>query len=480
MKKKVLEYQRQLGLIEAKDRIVVGFSGGADSVCLLLVLEELKKELDIELYAVHVEHGIRGEESEKDAVFAEGFCKDRQIPCIVYHVDAPGLAKEKGISLEEAARELRYECFGEALAHFQGTKIAVAHHGDDNAETMLFHLVRGTGIHGLAGIAPKREQLIRPLLCVTRAEIETYVTEKGASYCTDSTNADVTYSRNRIRNCIMPQLLEVNPRAIEHMNHLSRQIEDVYAYVARKARETGEHGLTMVTDGAILQKSVLLAMEPVLLREFLHQVLGRVAGSKKDIGEIHVEQLVTLLTGPTGKMCHFPYGMCGTSSYETVQITKVSQDIMDEGEEAKTDEEVDERCETASAESLTLEEILTAGTVVVDGWKIRAKIQPFDGDCKKIPEKIYTKWLDYDKINNTVLLRNRAIGDYLVINEQGNQKKLKAYLINEKVPRWQRDEVLLLAEESHIIWVIGYRMSEYYKVTSTTKRVLEVQVEKES
>ena len=356
----------------------------------------------------------------------------------------------------------------------------MAHHGDDNAETMLFHLVRGTGIHGLAGIAPKREQLIRPLLCVTRAEIETYVTEKGASYCTDSTNADVTYSRNRIRNCIMPQLLEVNPRAIEHMNHLSRQIEDVYAYVARKAWETGEHGLTMVTDGAILQKSVLLAMEPVLLREFLHQVLGRVAGSKKDIGEIHVEQLVTLLTGPTGKMCHFPYGMCGTSSYETVQITKVSQDIMDEGEGAKTDEEVDERCETASAESLTLEEILTAGTVVVDGWKIRAKIQPFDGDCKKIPEKIYTKWLDYDKINNTVLLRNRAIGDYLVINEQGNQKKLKAYLINEKVPRWQRDEVLLLAEESHIIWVIGYRMSEYYKVTSTTKRVLEVQVEKES
>ena len=104
MKKKVLEYQRQLGLVEAKDRIVVGFSGGADSVCLLLVLEELKKELDIELYAVHVEHGIRGEESEKDAVFAEGFCKDRQIPCIVYHVDAPGLAKEKGISLEEAAR----------------------------------------------------------------------------------------------------------------------------------------------------------------------------------------------------------------------------------------------------------------------------------------------------------------------------------------------------------------------------------------
>ncbi len=473
MMKKVLEYQRQLRLIEDGDRIVVGFSGGADSVCLLLVMEELKKYYDISFCGVHVEHGIRGEESLKDAEFAKTFCNKRQIPFFVYHVDAPAKAANEGCSLEEAARDLRYQCFAAAREAFGGNKVAVAHHGDDNAETMLFHLIRGTGIRGMAGISPKRGEIIRPLLCVTREEIEAYIKDAGADYCTDSTNADITYSRNRIRNCVLPELRKINPRATEHMTSLSRQVTSLYEYVSREAWRAGKDGLANARDGEVsLHKAHVAAMDPVLQREFLHQVLGIAAGSKKDIGEIHVEELTRLFYSNTGKMCNLPYGLLATVGYDQVVISKYMGN-----EDHKEDGIIGEK---TSREMISLDDILSQSVTLSEGLTISAKILDFDGDCEKIPEKTYTKWFDYDRINGTVFLRKRRIGDYLIINQQGNQKKLKEYFIHEKIPRQLREQIWLLAEDAHIIWAIGHRISEGYKVTSKTKRILEVQVEKEN
>ena len=486
MMKKVLEYQRQLGLITDGDRIVAGFSGGADSVCLLLVLEELKKQYDFSFCGVHVEHGIRGEESEADAVFAESFCQERGIPFYLYHVNAPAKAKMEGISLEEAARKLRYECFEQARAAYDATKVAVAHHGDDNAETMLFHMIRGTGVHGMTGIRPERGQIIRPLLCVTRAEIEAFLASQQVSYCVDSTNGDVTYSRNRIRSQVMPQLLKINPRAVEHMTSLSQQVEELYDYVSRSAWEAGKGSLKLLYGGVWLTadeptdsltipaeiriaKGHVAAMEPVLQKEFLHQVLGLAAGSKKDIGAVHVVALRQLFFAETGKQSSLPYGLAATVGYEDVVLAKEQEKDKDGG-----------RMSEKLVCHRSLEDILKASVVLENGLSVTAKILDFDGDLEKIPEKRYTKWFDYDKIKGTVLLRKRVVGDYLIINQKGNRKKLKEYFIHEKISREQREQTWLLAEDSHIIWIIGHRISEGYKVTTDTKQILEVRVEKEN
>ncbi len=506
MIKKIMEFQQKHNLIEAGDRVVVGFSGGADSVCLLLVLEEMRRSIDFSYCAVHVEHGIRGEESLSDAAFAEAFCKDRDIEFFIYSVDAPKAAREEGVSLEEAARKLRYECFEQARVKFDGNKIAVAHHGDDNGETMLFHMVRGTGLKGLGGIPAKREYIIRPLLAVTRREIVGFLAERQQDYCVDSTNAQVEYSRNRIRNMVMPQLELLNIRAVEHMSALSQHLAEVYEYVAKAAWLAGRDGLKIIftdEDGTIteiinggqddsaeeffapkqkflerlqpnwcLDKEIINGMEPLLQREFLHQVLGMAAGSQKDISGVHVESLQQLFGAETGKQVHLPYRVAAISRYQDVCLRKGGRPF-GHGNAEKAEEwalEID-------MELMGEEEQLVYSDM---SCRVYAKCFSFDGDCEKIPQKTYTKWFDYDKINNTVFLRNRRRGDYLMINQQGNQKKLKEYFINEKIPKEDRDQQLLLAEEDHVMWVVGYRISEGYKVIPETKRVLQVRVEKEN
>ena len=506
MIKKVLEYQQRWNLIEEEDRIVAGFSGGADSVCLLLMLRELQKCCRFSFCAVHVEHGIRGAESLADADYAKAFCEEREIPFYIYHVDAPRAAKEEGLSLEEAARKLRYECFEQAREAWQGNKIAVAHHADDNAETMLFHMARGTGLKGLSGIPVQRDMIIRPLLAVTRYEIEAYLAKQQIEYCTDSTNSQEQYARNRLRLNVLPQMRALNVRAVEHMSSLGQQVAEVYAYLTKEAWVTGRESLRLIfTDeyGTIteiisgaedptaedfyepkqkwlmnlqpawcIDKTVMAGMEPLLQREFLHQILGMAAGSQKDISMVHVESLRQLFASETGKQIHLPYGLVAVSRYQDVCLKKDTgsighhklEDVQQSGIEIDMDMlgEQEWSCTTKQ------------------GCTIYVNCFDFDGDCEKIPEKTYTKWFDYDKIKDTVLLRTRQTGDYLTINQAGNQKKLKEYFINEKIPQEERDRVLLMADGSHVMWVIGHRISDAYKVTPKTKRILQVRAEKEN
>ena len=223
MREKVFAWIEQKKLIQKDDMVFVGVSGGADSVCLLLLLLEYRKRVPFSVQAVHVEHGIRGEESLEDAKFTRKLCERLGVSCHICEVDVPGYAREHRMGLEEAARSLRYDCFrrvaGESSAAVK--KLALAHHADDNAETVLFQLARGSGVRGLGGIRMIREltggvTLIRPLLGVTRAQIEGYLREQGADWRTDATNDDTGYSRNRIRHNILPELLKVNGRAGAH------------------------------------------------------------------------------------------------------------------------------------------------------------------------------------------------------------------------------------------------------------------------
>ena len=228
MEKKILNFIEKYHMLQKEDKVIAGISGGADSICLLFVLLRLQEKIGFDVIAVHVNHGLRGETAKRDERFTETFCRERNVPCIVYHENVKEIAAQKKMSVEEAGRLVRRKAFEEVRIRYGGTKIALAHHQNDNAETMLLNLARGTGIRGLSGIRPVNGYMIRPLLGINRKEIEYYLKEHQLSYCEDETNAGDEYTRNRIRHQILPMLEEqVNRQAVRHMNETMEQLNDL-------------------------------------------------------------------------------------------------------------------------------------------------------------------------------------------------------------------------------------------------------------
>ena len=225
MKKKILEFIRKYQMIRPGDSVCVGFSGGADSVCLLELLYELREELSIRLEAVHVNHNLRGRESDGDQDFAEEFCRKRGIPLHLYSFEVKKMAGNLGCGLEEAGRQARRNAYGDCVRRLGGARIALAHHQNDLAETLLFHLSRGTSLEGMAALRPVRGQVIRPLLCVSRKEIKEELRRRGLSWRTDSSNLTDDYTRNCIRHQVIPVLEErVNRKAAAHIAAAGEEI----------------------------------------------------------------------------------------------------------------------------------------------------------------------------------------------------------------------------------------------------------------
>ncbi|MBO4289626.1 MAG: tRNA lysidine(34) synthetase TilS [Lachnospiraceae bacterium] len=243
------------GIIEQGDRITVGLSGGADSVCLLLLLLELKQKYGLTLKAVHVHHGLRGAEADEDEVFVRDLCERLGVPLAVRHADVKAQAERTGCSVEEAGRKLRYRALREEA---EGGKIATAHHSDDNCETILFNILRGTGFAGLAGIPQVNGDVIRPLLHVTREQIEDYLKEKGQPYRTDATNASPAYARNRIRNELLPWLeREINAGAREHLLNLGKRAAEAEALIGGLAKSFYEEQAVISEDAVELPLEAL-------------------------------------------------------------------------------------------------------------------------------------------------------------------------------------------------------------------------------
>ncbi len=467
MQKKIQIFMEQYHMIEHGDHVVAGVSGGADSVCLLLVLERLRKSMGFLLSAVHVEHGIRGAESLQDAEFVRELCERLQVPLRTFSVDAPARAQERRQSLEEAARELRYECFYEACRELGANRLAVAHHGDDCAETMLFHLSRGTGIRGLCGIVPVRHvaeqnvDLIRPLLCMTRDEIEDFLQKEQQKFRTDSTNADQNMSRNRIRSQVLPQLRQINLAAVPHMVRTAGYMEEVCDYIDDAAWSLGKQYVRYFPEEQKPQEiritqAGFTEMPKILQENLLHRLLGELAGSRKDLTAVHVEKVRELFEFQVGRQIDLPYRMIAEVGYEEICLYR----------KPETNISQEKRTELPLDVSGQVQEF--------SGMQISARVFSFDGNFQQIPEKTYTKWFDYDKIKDTVQIRTRRPGDFLQVRSEGGHKKLKDYLIDSKIPQKERDALVLLADASHILWIVGRRISEAYKVTQETKRILEI------
>lgn len=514
---KVASFMEEYHMAEAGDRILAAVSGGADSLCLLMALQSLQAERGYGLCAVHVEHGIRGAESQRDADFVEDYCQRQGVPCKIYHCQAASYAKEHKMTVEEGARQLRYGFFRQAAEEFGANKIAVAHSQNDCAETMLFRLARGTGLRGLQGILPIREDMgaslavfgegdvsqpvkedtgeakrfiIRPLLCLGRKEIERFLQEMGQPFCHDSTNRETEYDRNKIRLQAIPVLEEVNSQAVAHMAQASRAVAEALELVEDLVQEAGRK-YVRERGGALYISQEILLERKLVRTSLFHKALAEVAGRSQDLSEAHVRQAEGLLEKQVGKSVSLPYGMEAERTYEGVLLRKAiqplhgrvnlgMQDVPDggcgPGREGGGRDPQAAGMPDIPGWTLPSEGVLE---IPAFGYRICTKIIENLPEFVEIPKKMYTKWLDYDKIKGIMQLRTRQSKDFLVITADGKHKKLKNYLIDEKIPRQERDKILLLAEGRHILWAIGWRISEDVKVTEHTKRILEIEVQRE-
>ena len=453
---KVLKYVKKYRMIEPGDTIVAGVSGGADSVCLLFALREIGKEIPLSLKVVHVNHGIRPD-AAKDAAYVEDMCGRLKVPFFLVEADVRGGAKKRGLSEEEEGRRVRYQSFEEVLGGERG-KIAVAHNSNDRAETMLFHLFRGTGLSGMCGIRPVNGQVVRPLLCLSRKEIESWLEERQISFCTDSTNSEDIYTRNRIRRHILPYAeQEICRGAAAHMNRTAEQLMEAEAYITRQAKAAMER---CVQDkggrGIRINIPAFFREDEYLQGRILLECVAEAAGSRKDITAVHVESAAAILGGSRNKEASLPYGLVVYKEYDWGMIQK---------REERKGPEAEERYELPAGVRVEI-----PGLGIVESTVFPRK------ESQNIPEKTYTKWFDYDKITSSVVFRHRQKGDYLTINSKMGRKSLQDYFVNEKVPEKERDKRFVLADGAHLLWVPGLRISEYYKITENTRNILQVSV----
>ena len=473
MVEKVLSFIKEQNMIPEGSRGIAAVSGGADSMCLMHILHELAPILKMEFTVFHLNHGIRGEEAERDAEHVRRAAEELGLPCCIRKVDVPALAKEQGISLEEAGRRARYDSLAELKEKVGASWLALAHQKEDQAETILFHIIRGTGIRGLRGIRPVQGDRIRPLLDCSRAEIEHWLDSRGIEYVTDSTNLENEYTRNRIRNHIFPMLQELNPGVKEHMLSLAKQANELYdiqEQMVERLRESCEYRLSdgsmvsyedwkkMDEPGAPVKLPDLLIEERgsvgiggngeidtngsnggtgvVLLGELILSEIGRIAGHRRDVTREHIASGIELFSKETGKKVDLPRGVEALRSFDGVILRRKGQ-VSESGSGIRV---------------LTIEK------------------QPYYPGFP-YPEGEEEKAIDAATVKGTLRLRTPMPQDVIVINAEGGRKKLSRFFTDHKVAKEDRADWPVVVDDEKVIWVVGLRLAENCKLTDDTREV---------
>ncbi len=471
---RVLQYVREHHMIREGDCIVAGVSGGADSVCLLMMLLEIRKVIPIEIRVVHVNHLIRPD-AAKDAAYVRKLCLADNLPYTLVEADVEKEARRRHISTEEAGREIRYAAFAKELGSRKG-RIAIAHNMNDSCETFLFHLFRGTALRGLTGIRPVRDQIIRPLLCISRDEIECFLQERNVPYCIDSTNLEDNYSRNIIRHHILDTAVRrISPAAVSHVSDACGRLNEAYDLIADLTSQAFEACVTVTSKTFHIDRAKFLALHSTIQGYVVMEVLAQAAGSRKDLGAVHVRQIRELMDRQCGRALRLPYRLQARRDYTGVCVCRETDGLTQEVVLSEIALSAEETEALAAGRELVIslgkDRIMRAKLIFVGNNGI---------DFKNIPQNKYTKWFDYDKIERSIVIRTRRPGDYLTVNAADQRKTLKAYLIDRKIPQQERDRICLVTDGNHVIWIVGERISNHYKVGGDTKTVLSLTVEEDA
>ncbi len=437
---KIKKAIKEFDMLSESDRIVVGLSGGADS---MMLTHFLKYKLNREVVACHINHNLRGEESVRDMQFAEQMCKQWDIPFVAHTVDVTSYAQKNGLTLEQAGRDLRYSIFQETAREYDAEKIATAHTLSDNAETMLLNLTRGTGLKGLCGIPPKRGHIIRPLIYVTRQEIEAYCKEYEIKFVTDSTNLKTVYTRNKIRHLVLPELRVVNPQIYTSI-HKTIQVlsneQDYMKSVAEEAYENVNKSEGLVVD-ELSQYHIAIRLRVIAMFLEQNQIdrnndlidkidkMMQIGKGKINVkGEVFIEIKKNLLFLNDNRLiadyfeCPLEFGDFVTPNGKTYTISICNP------EEIKT--------------------------------------------IKNVYKKLLYIALDYDKIIGKPILRQRKIGDRIALENREGSKTLKKLFIDDKLTAAQKSQRLVISDDKSVIGVEGYGCDRRVQVDQDTTRIL--------
>lgn len=429
---KVDDYIKSHKLLKASELYIVALSGGADSVALLLLLDEM----GYHVHAAHCNFHLRGAESDRDERFCEKLCSDRNIPFHRVHFDTRTYAEVRHVSIELAARELRYRWFEQLRQDIGADGICVAHHRDDSVETVLMNLVRGTGLHGLTGIKPRNGYILRPLLCVSRSEVEAFLSEKGQEYVIDSTNLEDEATRNRIRHHLVPLLQELNPKAVEHIQRMAERMTDV------------EEIVCYVQTGLLLRSN------------------GSFASFKRDVPNAYM--LYELLRG---------YGFNAAQSaqiYAAVQADAVGSVFSS----ARYDLAIDREQLLVEPHLLPMKplEIPETGVYMTEGGRLR--VEEMDG-CE-VSKEPFVATLDVQKISFPLTLRRVETGDWMVPFGMKGRKLLSDLMTDKKMSIFaKRRQLVVVDSKGVIVWVVGVRTDARVAVGNATSKVLRLRLEKD-
>ncbi len=324
-KEKVFAYIRETGMLKDTGRVIAGVSGGADSVFLFYMLEEYCRQSGIQLEVVHVHHGIRGKEADRDAEYVSNLCAQYGVPCIIVKQNIPERAALRHETLEEAGRNARYEIFSAEAERIPGSRVAIAHHKNDIAETMLFNLARGTGLMGMSSLRAVRGKYIRPLLAVTREELEAYLTDRNISWCEDITNTEDDAARNRIRHHILPYMeSEINAQSISHLSKTAEIAGEAADFVHAEALKRFPEYAAM-EDGRVHIACTLVEHEPHIIQEEVIRIaVSETLDTLKDISELHIRLILELFGRETGKFLNLPKGLTAEKAKHEVILTRYS------------------------------------------------------------------------------------------------------------------------------------------------------------
>lgn len=456
---KVKTFMGDHNLIQAGDQVVVAVSGGPDSIALLHMFDRLRQGWNLEICAAHMNHKLRSEADEEEE-FVRRLCLDWQIPFFARAVNVRQTAEMESKTLEEAARDCRY-CFFEELRTGLGADwIATAHHQDDHAETILMHLLRGSGIRGLRGILPIKGHIIRPLLCINKEEILKYLKANKLEYRLDQSNNDSQFFRNRIRNELLPYLKEYNPSIVSNLNRLGVLVSDEQDFLEKDTEILFKQLVILQgNERAVIDNAGLLKLHPARQRRVLLRVLAELRG---DFGWSALDvQMILDLSHKDGSSKKIILG-------RNIQVHKVYDQLV--------------FCNTSKGRVEFCYPICIPGQIEIaaTGEVYSAKIIPREGNIIKndhIGDEIQ---LDYDKLEKDLFLRSRKAGDRISIPGMTGRKKVKDYFIDGKIPWQDRDQIPLITGQNQVYAIFGLLVGESARVDHTTRRVLIIRKEEEA
>lgn len=477
-------------MLASEDRVVVGVSGGPDSVAMLSLLVTLKEELSLHLHVAHLNHMLRGKEADEDALYVGELSKSFGLPLSEDRRDVSALAEKNGLSLQEAGRQARYEFFQAVSHEVKANKIAVAQTMNDQAETMLLWILRGCGLKGLTGIPFMRSYpepvsedglfIIRPLLEVSRDEVMDYLQDVGLKGRFDSSNKKSAYLRNKIRSKLIPLLATYNPHIEHNLSRMAAVLKEDEDYLTRVTDEAFSSlspvcvpeagtGREVKNWRIMIDAGKLGELHPALQRRVLRKAIAVLKGDLRRVSNEHIDEMLHIaMADSPGETC-LPHRIIGRQAYGKLIILKDEESTLPV-REART--QTGKKNEYAYS-------LPIPGEVKIDEVKMGIKsslVSPFRGKLKDFGSR-QVAYFDYVKLHFPLTIRNRRQGDIFCPLGTGGKKKIKDFFIDRKIPLLEREQAPLLLSGNEIIWVINHQQSEIGKITGKTKKMLRVEVD---